>query len=362
MSINIKPVPDVVLASEFPTTADRSAGVYNSKAKAWADSENDMAQSLHGLAVATHEYATQAQALALQAGGSSEQAMQQADAAMGYRNAAGQSALSATQAAATASAAQAEMQKLYLGAKSSAPATDNMGNPLVEGAWYTQTEGAVGWYWRKANAWVLGVGDIGSGFMSAIAGAFDGTAAMSGAAVQSHNIYAAAAGVHGPDWPSLVGQAVAWIVSTYGDANNAAQTAQLATVQGVRFERSKSGGVWGDWSRVITDTAFVEKLVSSAVVGGSGASYTVNPASGSIHVITLTVGALTLNIAAPRQLGDQVTVRIISNGGAWPITFGANVKLPVGVMPAYSAGQALTLVFVAMRAGLWDCYYSGVHA
>jgi hypothetical protein len=353
------PLIDLLPAAPLPTDTEEE---HDSKAYAMVSAQVDMIPQLNAANAATKQNATSAKESALAASGASTVATQQADAAMAYRNTAGQHALTATQSAATASGALADMQKLYLGAKASAPAADNQGNPLQAGAWYTQTAGAIGWYWWDGAAWQLGVGDIGSGFMSAIAGSFDGTAAMSGASVQSHNLYAAAAGVHGPDWPSLAGQAVVWMVGTFGDANNAVQTAQLASASGVRFERSKSGGVWGGWSRVITDTAFVEKLVSSAVVGGSGVSHTVNPASGSIHVITLTVGALTLNLAAPRQLGDQVTVRIVSSGGAWPITFGANVKLPVGVMPAYSAGQALTLVFVAMRAGFWDCYYSGVHA
>lgn len=39
----IQPVPTLVLPAPFPTTADRVAGVYNAKAKAWADGEPDMA-------------------------------------------------------------------------------------------------------------------------------------------------------------------------------------------------------------------------------------------------------------------------------------------------------------------------------
>ncbi|NYT81453.1 hypothetical protein H0A70_08115 [Alcaligenaceae bacterium] len=42
MSTPIVSVPDVVLASEFPSLADRPAGTYNAKAKSWADSENAM--------------------------------------------------------------------------------------------------------------------------------------------------------------------------------------------------------------------------------------------------------------------------------------------------------------------------------
>lgn len=42
MSTPIQPVPDVILAPEFPTLADRPAGTYNAKAAAWANGENAM--------------------------------------------------------------------------------------------------------------------------------------------------------------------------------------------------------------------------------------------------------------------------------------------------------------------------------
>lgn len=53
MSTEIQPVPDVILASEFPSLADRPAGTYNAKAKAWADSENAMAVRLREIALVT---------------------------------------------------------------------------------------------------------------------------------------------------------------------------------------------------------------------------------------------------------------------------------------------------------------------
>lgn len=53
MSTEIQPVPDVILASEFPSLADRPAGTYNAKAKAWADSENAMSVRLREIALVT---------------------------------------------------------------------------------------------------------------------------------------------------------------------------------------------------------------------------------------------------------------------------------------------------------------------
>ena len=57
----IVPVPGLVLPAPFPTTADRIAGVYNAKSKAWADSEAAMASNQHAIATATHQNATAAE-------------------------------------------------------------------------------------------------------------------------------------------------------------------------------------------------------------------------------------------------------------------------------------------------------------
>ncbi len=70
----IQPVPALVLPAPFPTTADRVAGVYNAKAKAWADGEAAMADNQHALALVTHNNAT----VALEQAGSAETALQQA--------------------------------------------------------------------------------------------------------------------------------------------------------------------------------------------------------------------------------------------------------------------------------------------
>lgn len=60
MSTSIQPVPPLVLASEFPSLADRPAGTYNAKAKAWADTSVDMAESLRDIAVNAHSNAVAA--------------------------------------------------------------------------------------------------------------------------------------------------------------------------------------------------------------------------------------------------------------------------------------------------------------
>ena len=37
-------IPDGILSSDFPAPADRTAGVFNSKALAWANSARDMSE------------------------------------------------------------------------------------------------------------------------------------------------------------------------------------------------------------------------------------------------------------------------------------------------------------------------------
>lgn len=60
MSTPIQPVPDLVLASEFPSLADRPAGTYNAKAKAFADSANPMSVRNREIALTAHNNAVAA--------------------------------------------------------------------------------------------------------------------------------------------------------------------------------------------------------------------------------------------------------------------------------------------------------------
>jgi hypothetical protein len=64
LSTPIQPVPDVVLAPEFPTLADRPAGTYNAKAAAWANGENAMAESVRQVALNVRNNAIATQELA----------------------------------------------------------------------------------------------------------------------------------------------------------------------------------------------------------------------------------------------------------------------------------------------------------
>ena len=119
-------------------------------------------------------------------------------------------------------------------------------------------------------------------------------------------------------------------------------------------------GDYGAWQKFVTSGWFVETVVSTELSAGTSA-YSIAPNDGSIHHVKIN-DACTFNFPTPRQLGDQVTLRVESKGGVRPITFSANVRLPVGSLPTYTAGQIITFAFVCSRAGIWDLFRSEVHA
>lgn len=107
MATPIVPVPDTVLASEFPSNADREAGLWNQKAKNWADSENAMSVRNREIAVTAH---TNALAAKEQAQAAAEQAQ------LAHTNGAAQVALATGQAVrAEAAAATALGAAAYAG-------------------------------------------------------------------------------------------------------------------------------------------------------------------------------------------------------------------------------------------------------
>lgn len=111
-------------------------------------------------------FQTQTNALALVTYNNAVEAFNSATAANSSKDSAAADAISANQAKAAAEAARDiavqardDMQKLYLGAKATPPTTDNTGQPLVAGAWYTNTTDNY-WYWWTGSTWKLGVGDL----------------------------------------------------------------------------------------------------------------------------------------------------------------------------------------------------------
>lgn len=95
MTTEIQPVPEAVLAAQFPTNADRQAGEWNQKAKAWADSENAMVNRTREIALNAHNNAVAAEERAEAADLSAISASNSAGDASSYATAAANSALSA---------------------------------------------------------------------------------------------------------------------------------------------------------------------------------------------------------------------------------------------------------------------------
>lgn len=125
-------IPEGVLSSDFPTNADRTAGVFNQKSYDWAVSARAMSARDREIAVAGRtnalaatEKAQAAAGSATAADGHANRATSAADAAMGYRNTAGAHAATAseqagiattqaTQAAASAAQVNADKQATQL--------------------------------------------------------------------------------------------------------------------------------------------------------------------------------------------------------------------------------------------------------
>jgi hypothetical protein len=179
MPIPAVTIPAAVLASEFPTNADRTAGTFNSKSVAWANSENAMATRTREIAEAARLNALTANTAATEAN---------ASAALATTNGAAQVTLATTQAnSATDSATTATTQagiattqagnsaisatasessnvaasKLNLGNKSTAPTLDNQGAALLAGATYYDT---------TLNKWRVWTGSAWGDGISSIAG------------------------------------------------------------------------------------------------------------------------------------------------------------------------------------------------
>lgn len=140
----IQPVPPLVLAAEFPTNADRTAGVWNAKANAWAGSENAMATSVRNISSVTWNNANEAFNFSTAANQSKIDAEAFKNQAQGYATSAGGSA-----------AVVGRWDKLVLGPKSLPPTVDNDGQPLLVGAEYYNTVLKARYSWN-GTAWAIG--------------------------------------------------------------------------------------------------------------------------------------------------------------------------------------------------------------
>jgi hypothetical protein len=184
MTIPAVAIPALVLASEFPTGADRTAGTFNSKSVAWANSENAMATRTREIAEAArlnaltaNQAATEANAdaalattngeaqVTLAAGQVTLATTQANSAANSATTATTQAGIATTQAgnsaiSATASdASRIAASKLNLGNKATAPTLDNQGAALLAGATYYDTA-LNKWRVWSGSAWVEGISAV----------------------------------------------------------------------------------------------------------------------------------------------------------------------------------------------------------
>ncbi|QIL69558.1 hypothetical protein G7048_03715 [Diaphorobacter sp. HDW4B] len=337
---------------------------------------NAAIQNVWNNATAANERAGAAAASATAADG-------QANAAMGYRNAAASSATAASGSASaastsagTAAASLATMQKLYLGAKTSAPTTDNQGAALQVGAWYTNTTSS-SWHWWSGTAWVVGVGNPATvdwatqvlNKPSTVSGYGITNAVTSGAQMMAEAAYMSDAPLGqwatfpgtasaGADWPAS-GFPSYWNVFTFGSGTRRTQIAWqvfAGAEQSSMFVRSLHDSTWSSWQRFFGDISLMEK---SKYVSAPGSAYTANPREATLQYIDISA-PLTVTLAASRKPGDQITL-MFSFPSVSSIAFSSNVKAPVGGIRAGVASHILTVTLVARQDGNWQAYDGGLH-
>ena len=153
------PVPAVVLASEFPTNADRVAGVFNAKAVAWANSENAMVTRTREIAQTAHDNAVFVATVASSTEADKTAAAGSASAAAASALAADSSKIQAATSASQAETSRIQASKLNLGPKSTPPAKDNQGETLLAGATYYATNLSKWKVWT-GTAWADGLSGV----------------------------------------------------------------------------------------------------------------------------------------------------------------------------------------------------------
>ncbi|EPD44856.1 hypothetical protein HMPREF9701_00445 [Delftia acidovorans CCUG 274B] len=406
---DIVQIPDVLPISQYPALGSAN---FNQEAYDYARSVppavsrmREIAVACRTCAIAAQEFATAAQS---HAGNALTYSNNAAISAGNAATAAGNALTSANNAATSASGAAASyaaMQKLYLGPKTSNPTTDNQGNALQVGAWYTYigTDPAYKgvWLWWDGATWSPGIGPVAATLMPKTGGVFSGHITVPSGASGSQVPRASAVMLKAPevyetssktmgslgvgyafvtsttgcgtDWPveGLNASIQTWLVETTGVESRLKQEAtqllfaESEQIKGSTFIRVQHDTTWSDWDRVITGRT----MMSTAVVvnvPSSTPTYSLDPSLGGEHVVTINA-ACTFNLPTPRQLGDTVTAHVISAGAVRAITLSSNVVLPKDSTGAtlpfqqYPANGMATLLFKALRAGQWECFYGGVH-
>lgn len=399
----ISAFPPAPQPTDTPAEFDVKAFAKVNADVAFVPQANALASNVFNNATAAFERTVIAQAAASAASGSASAAAGSASAASGSASAAAGSASSASTSAGNAAASYAAMQKLYLGPKTSNPTTDNQGNALQVGAWYTYigtdpTYKGV-WLWWDGATWNPGIGPVAATLMPKTGGTFTGqinvvggatgnqappasevvprasayfgtSALMADAPPGTVGYYESETG-GGADWPKVITTSIhAWLVETW--SRSGVRSVQYASftlsgnpASGTVWRRFQGQSGWSAWDLVISGRAMMSAPVVVNVPSGT-ATYTLDPSLGSDHVVTINA-ACTINLPTARMLGDSVAVHVISAGAVRPITLSANVILPKDSTGAtlpfqqYPANGMATLLFKALRAGQWECFYGGVH-
>ncbi|UBB17782.1 hypothetical protein [Comamonas odontotermitis] len=165
----------------------------------------------------------------------------------------------------------------------------------------------------------------------------------------------------GTDWPTTLASSC-WNVFTYGTSIRKTQRASQVLAggqQGWVFERQLQDSTWSPWQRLFSDRALIE---FHALFEARSATTNISFSNGSIQTITLYQNT-SIVMPAPRDIGDQLTLRIIPTGAFSASFSGTPIRLPIGAsLPTVGPFQRLTLTFVPRYDGaVWDAFIGGVH-
>lgn len=345
---DIVPVPAAVVPPDFPAVGDPD---FNGKAFTWGGAMPGVSVNLQAVSKSAETNATAAQERAVIA-------QAQADAALGYRNAA---STSASQAATSASSASTSAQTATQQAQSASDSAVR----AEEAASSVDTE----WLRHRENHLGFQTAATISDFAPAVAGVVwkgvtgDVHVYCDNLDDRTQRGYAYAlstvtAGV-------FPGGELAGLILTFGATQDSIQQ-EFWSIDGggpaysrKYVRRTYASLDWSDWDVVLTGSNVVEKV---QVLDTTPTVIRVDPMNGSLCIVDIGSGpSRHIDVAPPRSEGDQVTVRLAFWGGAWPISFSSNVVLPTSPIPTYTAGQFLTVTFLAAHGPKWLAFYAGVH-
>jgi len=302
--------PPTIAPLPAPPQPSDTPAEFDSKAFASLAAQVAMTSQMNASASATRQNAVAAEERATAANASAGTATTQANAAMGYRNEASShasaAAASASAAGSSASAAQASAvaaSKLNLGNKSSPPATDNQGQPLLVGATYYDT---------TLNKWRVWNGSAWADGISAVAGVSSVNGKTGAATLTAADVGALAVGQYGfgaPALPTGVSDMNAAEVRTMWFMGNAMSNAPssgwflvqqivhnaqwvtqvaygMSGLDGQVFLRQKSSGTWGGWKAMAFQSEAPVAVSGGAIDLSKGSTFYAEVGGNTTFLIT----------------------------------------------------------------------------